>query len=50
MKIQGPSKKLQAINEALAKLPPKQRTIEEVRRQVIQHHKESRQEISKSGR
>ena len=49
MKVQGPSQKLQAVNDALSKLPPKQRTIEEVRQQVIQHQKESRQEILKNG-
>ncbi|MGJ8725967.1 MAG: hypothetical protein ACSHYB_15540 [Roseibacillus sp.] len=48
MKVQGPSKKLQAVNAALSKLPPKQRTIEEVRQQVIQHHKEARQEMRRS--
>ena len=48
-KVQGPSKKLQAVNDALSKLPPKQRSIEEVRKQVLQHQKESKQEILRSG-
>ena len=48
MKVQGPSKKLQAVNEALANLPPSNLTSEQARQQVLQHHLESQQELKKS--
>ncbi len=50
MKVQPPSRKLTAINEALSRMPLKPLPVERVRAQVIQHLSESKAEILRSGR
>lgn len=50
VKVQPPSPKLSATNEALAKMPLKRLPVEKVRAQVIQHLSEAKSEILRSGR
>jgi hypothetical protein len=49
VKVQPPSQKLAAINEALSRTPLKRLPVEKVRAQVIQHLSEAKSEILRSG-
>ncbi len=50
MKVTPPSPHILRINDELSKLPPKQRTPEEVRQQVREHLREAAEEMSRQDR